>query len=88
MQNVNLDQKAPGRRELELFLQIAGADGLIDTECRAFRDRGLVHMEYDPIEELVETPALLRTPVVRSGRKIVIGADEDGWRAVAEGESR
>ena len=84
VQNVDLDQKSPGRREIELFVQVAGADALIDQDGKNYKARGLAYMDFDSVEELNENPALLRTPLVRSGRTIVVGEDEAGWRRVAE----
>ena len=84
VQNIDFDQKSPGRREIELFIQVAGADALIDQNGKTYRARGLGYMEFDPADELTENSALLRTPIVRSGRTIVIGEDEAGWRRVAE----
>lgn len=84
IQSIDLDVKAPGPRELELFAQAVGADGLIDTEGKEYRTRGLAYMDYDPLEEIAEDPALLRTPIVRDGREVAVGADEAFWKRLAE----
>ena len=84
IQSIDLDVKAPGPRELELFAQAVGAEELIDTEGKKFRARGLAYMEYDPLEEIAEDPALLRTPIVREGREVAVGADETFWKQLAE----
>lgn len=84
IQNIDLDQKTPGRREMELFIQVAGADALIDQNGKTYRSRGLGYMEFDPVDELNENPSLLRTPIVRAGRTIVVGEDEAGWRGIAD----
>ena len=83
-QSVDLDVKTPGRRELELFAEVVGADDLIDVDSKAYRARGLAYMEYDPLEEIAEDPSLMRTPVVREGRELSIGADETFWKHLAE----
>jgi arsenate reductase-like glutaredoxin family protein len=84
VQNIDLDQKPPGKREMELFIHVAGAETLIDQDGQTYQRRGLGYMEFDPVDELNENPALLRTPVVRTGRTIVVGEDEAGWRRVAD----
>jgi len=84
IQNIDLDQKPPGRREIELFIQVAGADALVDQDGKVYRSRGLGYMEFDPADELNEHPALLRTPIVRSGRTIIVGEDKAGWRGIAD----
>ena len=72
---------------MELFIQVAGVAALIDQSGKAYQGRGLGYMEYDPVDELSESPALLRTPIVRTGRIIVVGEDEAGWRNVATAAS-
>ena len=84
IQNIDLDQKTPGRREMELFIQVVGAEALIDQDGKTYRSRGLGYMEFDPVDELTEDPGLLRTPIVRAGRTIVVGEDEAGWRGIAD----
>ena len=86
VQNVDLDQRTPGARELELFIQVVGADRLLDTESKEYKKRGLAYMEFDVSEELAGNPRLIRTPVVRSGREVVAGDDQAGWKRIAEGE--
>jgi len=83
-QSVDLDVKAPGRRELELFMDAVGAERLIDSDGKAYQDRGLAYLEYDPIVELAEDARLLRTPVVRDGREVSVGEDEPFWKRLAE----
>lgn len=84
VQSIDLDQKTPGKREMELFIQVAGAEVLIDQNSKTYRSRGLEYMEFDPVDKLNEDPGLLRTPIVRAGRTIVVGEDEAGWRGVAD----
>jgi arsenate reductase-like glutaredoxin family protein len=84
---MDLQQRAPGARELELFIQAVGTDVLIDRTSKTYRSRGMDHMEFDPATELAEHPELLATPVVRAGRAIVVGDDQTGWARLAELES-
>ncbi|MFP4114952.1 MAG: arsenate reductase family protein [Spirochaetota bacterium] len=83
-QSVDLDAKAPGPREIELFAQVVGIDDLLDTGSKAYKNRGLAYMEFDPIEEIGQDPSLLRTPIVRDGREVSAGADEAFWKRLAE----
>lgn len=86
-QSIDVDVKAPGPRELELFAQVLGADALLDTESKAYRKRGLSYMEFEPLEEIADDPSLLRTPIVREGRELSIGVDESFWEKLAERHS-
>jgi len=83
-QSVDLDVKAPGRRELELFVGAVGADELIDTQSKLYRERGFAYLEYDPVAELSEDARLLRTPIVREGREVSVGEDESFWKRLAD----
>jgi len=83
VQNVDIDDRAPGAREIELFLQVAGPD-IVDTEGREYQEKGFAYMDFDPGEELARNPGLLRTPVVRLDRDIAVGDDEAGWKRIAE----
>ena len=87
IQSIDVEVKPPGRREIELFIQVIGAEPLIDTGSRLYRDRGLAYLEYDPAEEITDHPAILRTPVVRSGRVLAVGDDESSWKRIAAAES-
>ncbi len=83
-QSIDLDVKAPGRRELELFASQVGADELVDTESKRYQDRGLAYMEFDPLAEIADDPGLLRTPIVRQGRRVAVGTDEVLWKSLLE----
>lgn len=85
VQNVDLDQKAPGAREIDLFIQVAGEDAILDTESREFQKRGLAYMDFDVAEEVAEHPGILRTPIVRSGRRMAVGDDPESWAEIADG---
>jgi len=38
-------------------------------------------MVFDPVEEILEDPLLLKTPVVRNGKhKVTIGHQPDVWQ--------
>jgi arsenate reductase (glutaredoxin) len=80
---VDLRQRAASPGELRRFQQRFGVEALLDREARQFRDRGLhvAHLSDERIFDLlVDDPALLRTPLVRSGNRISIGLAEDEWK--------
>jgi arsenate reductase-like glutaredoxin family protein len=62
----------------------SGAAALIDTEGKRFRDRGLAYQDYDADAEILADPQLLKTPIVRHGRRAVIGHDPAGWKGMLE----
>lgn len=83
VQSLDVDVKAPGSRELELFASVIGPDALLDTEGRAYRDRGLAYMEFDAVTEIAGDVRLLRTPIVRDGREVAVGEDPAFWARLA-----
>lgn len=84
---VDLDQRPASAGELRRFAQKFGAEALLDREGKAFRDRGLhvAHLPESRILPLLETePKLIRTPLVRSGKRLAIGNDPAAWAAMVE----
>jgi arsenate reductase len=76
---VDLSERPLARGELENIARSLGAEELIDRESKAFERRGLAYVVYDPLEELLRTPLLLRMPVVRRGREATVGPAEEVW---------
>jgi arsenate reductase (glutaredoxin) len=79
---VDLTQRAASPGELRRFEEKFGADRLLDRDGKRFRDRGLhvAHLAASRILPLLaDDPLLLRTPLVRSGKRLAIGSAEDRW---------
>ena len=81
-QFVDLAEKGISRGELASVVSVVGTDALVDPEGRHFKDRGLAYQDYDAEAEMLADPLLLRTPIVRDGRKAVVGNDPEGWAAL------
>jgi len=80
---VDLKERAASAGELKRFAQKFGADALLDRESKRFRERGLhaAHLPETRILPLLEDePALLVTPLLRSGNLLAIGWNEPQWR--------
>ncbi|MFW5644076.1 MAG: arsenate reductase family protein [Alkalispirochaeta sp.] len=64
--------------EVESILrEIGDPQLLIDTTSKAYRARGLAWIDYDPVEELRETPTLLRLPILRTDNGVAIAPDAE-----------
>lgn len=64
---------SPGEWD-NIFRQFPPAD-LVDEQSGAYKKKGLAWMDYDPREELMENPGLLKTPLTRWDRSFTLGFD-------------
>jgi arsenate reductase-like glutaredoxin family protein len=65
-----------------------GWNGLLDTEGKAYVEGGLKYLklsEAELIERIEREPLLLRLPLVRGGKLVSIGQDEESWKAMLAG---
>ncbi len=80
---VDLREKAASPGELRRFVQTFGVDALVDRGSRRYQDLGLASAHRGEswwLETLAGEPGLLRTPLVRNGTKLTLGADESTWK--------
>lgn len=77
---VDLNQRALSSGELASVVRAVGADDLINTDSKVYKKKGMAYMEFDPVEEIEENPELMRTPVVRSGHRAVLGFQPEAWQ--------
>ena len=81
---VDLMEKPASLGELRRFAQKFGVSALLDKDSRRFDELGLRYAQLSDerwLSKLAEEPLLLRLPLVRSGKHVMIGADENVWRA-------
>ncbi|HUX12662.1 MAG TPA: ArsC/Spx/MgsR family protein [Spirochaetia bacterium] len=87
-QFVDLDQRGLSAGELSNIAQALGVDELIDPDSRSYANRGLAYMEFNPLEEILADPLLLRQPIVRDGKRAAVGYDELLWNAWIKEEGK
>ena len=87
-QMMDLKKHKLGRKELDAFVRAVGAKNLVDREGKKALERPVAHMSTDSliIDALLSDPTALRTPIVRNGAKVTVGADEETWKAWVEAE--
>ena len=80
-QTVDLKKHAPGKKELALFARRLGAQNLLDRKNPAVLSHPAAYTDDEEyiLETLLEQPAFLRTPIVRNGEQVTLGADEGAW---------
>ena len=85
-QLVDLKKHKLGQKELDTFVRAVGAKALVDREGKKALERPVAHMSTDSliVAELLNDPSALRTPIVRNGNKITVGADEAVWKTWLE----
>jgi arsenate reductase-like glutaredoxin family protein len=84
---VDLKVKPMSPGEIKRFVDRFGLPALFDTEGKAYVNAGLKYLRVSDAEALgriEKDPTLLRLPLVRSGNRLSVGQDEDGWKAMVE----
>ena len=76
---VDLNQRALSPGELQSIAASIPPEELIDTESKLYKKKGMAYMEFDIMEELLENSGLIKTPIVRFGKKAVLGFDPEQW---------
>ena len=80
IQMVDLHKKAIAPGEIKRFVERFGWDSLLDTEGKAYIEGGLKYLkltEAELMQRIEREPLLLRLPLVRAGKLVSIGKDED-----------
>jgi arsenate reductase (glutaredoxin) len=83
---VDLKVKPMAAGEIKRFIERFGLAGLLDSEGKAYIDAGLKYYKLSDAELLTRIerdPKLLRLPLVRGGKILSVGHDEDSWKAMA-----
>lgn len=89
-QFVDLSAKRTSPGELRRFAERFGVRALINTRSRAYERSGLEYRRVDDgalLAHLLDDPALLVQPLVRSGSHLTLGWDDPFWRAVVAAET-
>jgi len=78
-QYVDLPRYGLGRRELESVRTAVGAENLLDEKAKGAELVKYLARPEDRLEKLLEQPELLRTPIVRNGKKATVGYVPEVW---------
>lgn len=77
---VDLNERGLKRGEIENIARVVDVMELIDTGSPAYRSGGFAYLDFDPVEELLERPLLMKMPVVRYGRQVAVGENPAEWK--------
>lgn len=76
----DLSQKALSPGEINnIAAQCGGIDALIDRSGKEFEKRNLKYISVNWVEALEKYPLITRTPIVRFGKKSLIGHKPELW---------
>ena len=81
---VDLRRKPISPGELRRFVQKLGAEALLDTASRTYREAGLGYLTLDEpgiVARLLADPRLLRLPLVRFGEAVTVGPADATWKS-------
>ncbi len=78
-QYVDLPRYGIGRRELESVAAAVGREALLDEKAKGAELVKYLGRAEDRFEKLLEQPELLRTPIVRNGKKATVGYAPEVW---------
>ena len=78
-QVVDLHKHRLGLRELELFAREGGARSIVDLEDKAVKSHPIAYTNDSQtiLDYLLEKPQFLRCPIIRDGRRVMVGFNAD-----------
>ena len=79
-QSIDLPRYGMSRREFESVRASVGLDAMIDEKAAGSELLRYLAYDGDKAEKLMEDPSLIRTPVVRNGKKATVGYCPDVWK--------
>lgn len=83
IQFVDLKQKPMAPGEIKRFVDRFGWLAILDTESAAYVDAGLKYLrlsDADLLQRIEREAKLLRLPLVRAGKLLSVGHDEEAWK--------
>ncbi len=84
----DIKEKGLSEGEVRNITQHIDPDDLVDPESKQYKKRNMEYMVFDPVEEILEDPLLLKTPIVRNGKhKVTIGHQPEVWQQWVDEES-
>ncbi len=85
-QNVDILKYGMSKGELTSVIRCVGFEGIVDPKNP--NAKGLSYLAYDEqkLEHLMDDPKLLKTPIVRNGKKATVGYCPEIWKQWEDAE--
>ena len=86
VQVMDLKKHKLGEREVQVMAKAGGLQSIIDRDDKKVKEHPACYYNQDSllVAAILETPWLLKSPIVRNGSKITVGADEAVWKTWLE----
>jgi len=78
--SIDLNEKPITKGELQNILRSISASDLINTDSKEYENLGLKYLKFNIEEKILEVPALIKTPIVRFGKKATVGVQIEIWK--------
>ncbi len=70
---LDLNEKPLSKGELENITKVVNTEDLLDKTSREYEKQNLKYMQFNIFEKLLESPLLIKTPILRYGKKVILG---------------
>ena len=87
VQVMDLKKHMLGEREVQVMAKAGGLQNLIDREDKKVKEHPACYYNQDSLlmAAILETPWLLKSPIVRNGSKATVGYQPDVWEEWVKG---
>ncbi|PKM74138.1 MAG: ArsC family transcriptional regulator [Firmicutes bacterium HGW-Firmicutes-16] len=79
-QSIDLPRFGMSPRELESVISNVGLNSLIDEKAKDAEILKYLAYDADKVQKLFENPSLIKTPIVRNGKKATVGFCPEIWK--------
>ncbi|MBQ8831039.1 MAG: ArsC family transcriptional regulator [Oscillospiraceae bacterium] len=79
-QLIDLPRYGMSKREFESVKSVVGLEAMIDEKSKDYDLLKYLAYDSDRAEKLMEDPSLIKTPIVRNGKKATIGYCPEIWK--------
>ena len=85
-QSVDLKKHRLGQREVEAFIRGSSPRGILDLDSVKVKSHPAAYTNsaQSIFDYVLETPSLLRSPIIRAGNTVIIGFDESRMGAILD----
>lgn len=75
----DLIEKGLTKGELDNITQRVAVEDLLNKKSKVYKDRGMMYMNFNLEEELLNQSLIIKTPIVRFNKNISVGYQPEQW---------